>query len=70
MNEIEHDQPTRSRPMTDTDTYTVVVKFMVTDDSDEHLHDAQAIRDEVTSWLEGLGATVHAVTVHQEGEAS
>jgi len=33
------------------------------------LDDAPAIRDEMTSWLESLGATVHGVTVYGSEEA-
>ena len=52
-----------------TETYTVTVTFTVTDDADDHLKSAQAIREEFESWLEGLKATVHGVTVHhKEGE--
>ncbi len=47
-------------------TYTVTVTF-TPDPDDEHLRDEQAIRDEITSWLESLRAVVHAVTV-QEGK--
>lgn len=42
---------------------SVTVTFTTNRESDEHLRSEQAIRDEVRSWLEGLGATVHTVTV-------
>lgn len=48
--------------------YTIAVTLTV-GASDEHLQDEQAIRDEVRSWFEGLGATVHAVSVHSEQES-
>jgi truncated hemoglobin YjbI len=44
-------------------TYVVRVTFTVHDDSDEHLQSRQAIEEEFQSWLEGLRATVHEVTV-------
>jgi hypothetical protein len=47
--------------------YTVVVRFTVHEHSDD-LQSARAIQEEFESWLEGLKATVHTVTVHQEGE--
>jgi hypothetical protein len=50
-----------------TETYTVTVRITVTEDTDDHLRGAQAIQDEVTSWLESLKADVEGVTV-EEGE--
>jgi hypothetical protein len=47
-------------------TYTATVTFTVDADADAHLQSEQAIRDEITSWLEGLKAEVEAVTIHQE----
>ncbi len=44
-------------------TYIAAVTFTVQDYSDEHLQDIPAIKAEVTTWLESLDATVHAVTV-------
>ena len=46
-------------------TFTVTVRFTTPLDSDDHLRDEQAIRDEVQSWLESLRATVHGVTIHR-----
>ena len=42
--------------------YTITITLSVDDDT-EHLRTAADISDEVRSWLEGLGATVHAVQV-------
>ncbi len=42
---------------------SLTVRFTVHPDTDEHLHTEQAIRDEVTSWLESLRAAVQTVTV-------
>ena len=49
--------------MTPTDR-TVVVTFTVTEDTDEHLQNEQAIKDEFTSWLESLKA--EDVTVKEQ----
>lgn len=49
-----------------TQTYTVIATFTVTESSDEHLQSSQAIQEEFESWLEGLKATVEAVTVREE----
>ena len=45
---------------------TISVTFTVHPDTDEHLQHEQAIRDELTSWLESLKAVVQSVTVHLE----
>ena len=45
--------------------YTVTVTLSA-DDSAEHLRSAREVEDEFRSWLEGLGATVHAVDVREE----
>ena len=42
--------------------YTITTMVSVDDDA-EHLRTTQEIEDEVRSWLEGLGATVHGVIV-------
>ena len=47
-------------------TYIATVTFTVSDYSDEHLQNVQAIKAEIESWLESLDATVHAVTVDAE----
>jgi hypothetical protein len=44
-------------------TYALLVVFTVDARSDEHLQDQQAIRDEATSWIESLDATVQGVCV-------
>jgi hypothetical protein len=44
-------------------TYTLLVVFTVTRESDEHLQDTACIRDEAASWLASLNATVHGVSV-------
>ena len=49
-----------------TTTYSVLVVFTVDPHRDEHLQNPQAIRDEATSWLHSLDATVHHVTVRTE----
>jgi hypothetical protein len=46
-----------------TNAYTVIVKFTVTDATDEHLQHEQTIKDEITSWLESLKAEVEDVSV-------
>jgi hypothetical protein len=46
-------------------TYTITVTLSV-DEHTEHMQGDQEIRDEVRSWLEGLGATVTAVKVEEE----
>lgn len=48
-----------------TTTYTMLVIFTVHPDSDQNLHDQQAIRDEAQSWLESLDATVHGVNLRK-----
>ena len=52
-------------PDTDGKTYTVTVTFTVRPDTDEHLQDERAIRDEVDSWFASLDAEVHAVAVQR-----
>ena len=47
-------------------TYSVTITIAVDEHKDEYLQGEQAIRDEVTSWLEGLGVAVQTVTVRQE----
>ena len=47
-------------------TYTATVTFTVTEGSDDHLHDTQAIKDEITSWLESLKADVENVAVKEQ----
>jgi hypothetical protein len=44
-------------------TFTVTVTFTTDHDSDEHLRDEQAIRDEFQSGLENLKATVNSIEV-------
>ncbi len=44
-------------------TYAVSVLFTVDERSDEHLHTPDAIKAEVQSWLEGLGAVVSHISV-------
>ena len=46
-------------------TYALLVIFTVAPDSDEHLQDQQAIRDEAESWLTSLDAKVHGVNVRK-----
>jgi hypothetical protein len=50
-------------------TYSVEVTFTADRHADEHLRNATAIRAEVRSWLEHLGATVHAVRVSAQAPA-
>lgn len=54
---------------TKTTTYTMLVIFTVHQDSDQNLHDQQAIRDEAQSWLESLDATVHGVSIRKSEAA-
>lgn len=53
-----------------TTTYTMLVIFTVHPDSDQNLHDQQAIRDEAQSWLESLDATVHGVNIRKAEAAA
>jgi hypothetical protein len=53
-----------------TTTYTMLVIFTVHPDSDDNLHDLQAIRDEAQSWLESLDATVHGVNIRKAEAAA
>jgi hypothetical protein len=46
--------------------YKVLVEFTVTPHSDDYLQSPQAIEEEFESWLEGLRAVVHHVTVQAE----
>lgn len=55
------DDPVTVRPR----VVTVTVRFTVHADSDPHLQSEAAIRDEITSWLESLRATVQTVVVHR-----
>lgn len=43
--------------------YTVIATFVVHEHTDEHLQTEQAIKDEITSWLESLRATVQKIEV-------
>lgn len=54
---------------TKTTTYTMLVIFTVHPDSEENLHDQQAIRDEARSWLESLDATVRGVSIRKSEAA-
>ena len=56
---------TTTANLNETITYSLLVVFTVGNDSDEHLQDQQAIRDEAASWLESLDATVHGVSVRK-----
>jgi|KBSMisStaDraftv2_1062788.scaffolds.fasta_scaffold512959_2 hypothetical protein len=49
-------------------TFTVTVTLTTHPDTDAHLRDEQAIRDEVRSWFESLRATVQTVTVRPKGK--
>ena len=53
-----------------TTTYTMLVIFTVHPDSDDNLHDQQAIRGEAQSWLESLDATVHGVNIRKAEAAA
>ena len=44
-------------------TFSVAVTFTVHAQTDAHLQTRRAIRDEVTSWLESLNATVRDIHV-------
>jgi hypothetical protein len=44
-------------------SYSLHIVFTRDAGSDANLDDDRAIRDEATSWLQSLGATVHVVTV-------
>ena len=59
-------QTTETKPT----TYTMLVIFTVHPESDQNLHDQQAIRDEAQSWLESLNATVHGVSIRKTEAAS
>ncbi len=59
---------TMSRSEYEEGTYTIVVSLTVHAGTDSHLQTERAIHDEVRSWLEGLNATVHGVTVRRGEE--
>lgn len=44
-------------------TYQIAFRLTVDEGTDEHLQTPEAVRSEIASWLEGLAATVHAITV-------
>jgi hypothetical protein len=44
-------------------THAVTVLFTVDDHTDEHLSTPEAVKDEVRSWLEHLGAVVARIQV-------
>lgn len=46
-------------------THTLTVTFSVDARPGEHLQSDEAIRSEIHSWLEGLDATVHTVTLDE-----
>ena len=46
-------------------TYTLLVVFTVDERSSEILREQQAIRDEASSWIESLDATVRGVSVRK-----
>ena len=46
-------------------TFYLEAIFAVHPHADEHVRSEQAIRAEVRSWLESLGATVRSVTVRE-----
>ena len=50
------------------ETYTVTVTFSVGSPPGEHLADEEAVKGEITSWLESLDAEVHEVSVQQRKE--
>jgi hypothetical protein len=54
---------------TKTTTYTMLVIFKVHPESDQNLHDQQAIRNEAQSRLESLGAPVHGVSIRKSEAA-
>ena len=47
-------------------TFIVTITLTVSPDSDEHLQTPRGIEDEVHSWLTGLDADVHAVTIKEQ----
>jgi hypothetical protein len=47
-------------------TYNVSFRLGVGDEADEHLATVQAVADEITSWLTGLGAEVTLLRVIRE----
>jgi hypothetical protein len=51
-------------------TNTVIVSFTVHEHRNDDLQSEQAIEEEIETWLEGLGATVHGVTVQHHLEKS
>ena len=58
-------QATTTQKPNETITYAMLVIFTVDANSDEHLQDQQAIRDEAESWIASLDATVHGVSVRK-----
>lgn len=46
-------------------TYALLIVFTLDARSAEHLQDQQVMRDEATSWLQSLGATVHGVNIRR-----
>ena len=46
-------------------TYAMLVIFTVDPGTQACLQDEQVIRDEATSWLAGLDATVHGVNIRK-----
>lgn len=46
-------------------TYLMLVVFTLDARIEEHLRDQQVLRDEATSWLQSLDATVHGVSVRK-----
>ncbi len=58
-------QATTTPNTNETITYAMLVIFTVDANSDEHLQDQQAIRDEAESWIASLDATVHGVSVRK-----
>ena len=57
---------TTAVPLAQTTMRFLHVAFTLDPVRAENLDDDQAIRDEATSWLESLGATVHSVTVAKD----
>ncbi len=47
-------------------TYTVIVTFVVDERTDEHLLTADAVRDEVQSWLDSLNASDVEVSIEEK----
>jgi hypothetical protein len=47
-------------------TYIVTITLVVSSEADEQLQTPHGIEDEVRSWLTGLHADVHSVTVEEQ----